>query len=126
MKKASLHHLLIHYLTAPSSRMDVISDAEKKEVLRNSDIMKDYDEVIDRDSAYEMLSKKMEAAEKIAEEEKEEKAAPKSRRRSTTKKKPLINTTTKNMIIREVTRGLLGVLGISSTRKRKKTGLFGF
>ncbi len=113
-------------LTAPSSRMDVITDAEKKEVLRNSDLIKTYDEVIDRNSAYEMLNKKMEAAEKIAEEEKEEKAAPKSRRKSTAKDKPLINTTTKNMILREVTRGLLGVLGISSTRKRKKTGLFGF
>ncbi|MBT8327228.1 MAG: DUF853 domain-containing protein, partial [Bacteroidia bacterium] len=112
-------------LTAPSSRMDIISDAEKKEVLRNSDIMKTYEEEIDRDSAYEMLSKKMDAAEKLAKEEKEEKST-KSRRKSSKKDKPLISTTTKNMIMREVTRGLLGVLGISSTRRRKKTGLFGF
>lgn len=116
-------------LTAPSSRMDVITDKEKAAVMASSELMKIYAEEIDRESAYEMLSKKMEAAEEIAEKEKEEKEEAKQSRRKTSsksKKKPLIDATTKRMIIREVTRGILGVLGISSSRRRSKSSLFGF
>ncbi len=116
-------------LTAPSSRMDVISDKEKKEVLSQSKLMDKYDEVIDRESAYEMLNKKLEAAEELNKEEEEEKAEKKkttTKKSSSKRKKPLIDATTKRMIMREVTRGILGVLGISSSRRRKKSSLFGF
>jgi DNA helicase HerA-like ATPase len=112
-------------LTAPSSRMDVISDEEKEEVMAKSKLMKQYDKVVDRESAYEILNKKIEAAAEIAEKEEEEKASTSSKKRSS-KKKPLIDSTTKRMIMRELTRGILGVLGISSTRRRKKSSLFGF
>ncbi len=115
-----LSHVL---LTAPSSRMDVITEKEKKAILNSSTLMKFYAEEIDRESAYELLSKKMEAAEELAKREKEAKAERK-KSKSSSKKKPLIDSVTKRMIMREVTRGLLGVLGISSRRKRK--GLFGF
>jgi uncharacterized protein len=117
-------------LTAPSSRMDVISHEEKETVMRSSKIMKKYNEVIDRESAYEILNKKLEAAEKLAEKEKEleEKTKAPSRRTSTRQEKSTIeraiNSTAGRTIVREVTRGLLGVLGISSTRRKK--GLFGF
>lgn len=114
-------------LTAPSSRMDVITEAEKATILANSELQKKYAEEIDRKSAYEILTKKIEAAEELAEQEAMAKDEPKRARRSTPPKdKPLIDATTKRMILREVTRGILGVLGISSSRRRRKSSLFGF
>lgn len=122
-----LSHVL---LTAPSSRMDVISDAEKEAVMSKSKIMKDYEELIDRESAYEILNKKLKVAEELSKEQEEEKREEKTTSRSTRKEKSavdkVVNSTTGRMIIREVTRGILGVLGVSSSRRRKSTGLFGF
>lgn len=113
-------------LTAPSSRMDVITDKEKKAVMDASTIMKKYNEEIDRESAYEMLNKKLDAAEEKASKAEGKKIT--TRRKSTRKEKStfekVINSTAGRTIVREVTRGLLGVLGISSSRSKK--GLFGF
>jgi DNA helicase HerA-like ATPase len=117
-------------LTAPSSRMDVITEKEKQAVLNSSTIMKKYNEEVDRDSAYEILNKKMKAAEEIAKQEKEKQAEKKTttKRRSTRQEKSTIskaiNSTAGRTIVREITRGLLGVLGISSSRRKK--GFFGF
>ena len=118
-------------LTAPSSRMDVITDKEKQVVLDSSSIMKKYNKEVDRDSAYEMLNKKLDAAEELAEKETVAKGKTKktptrranSRREKSTFEK-VINSTAGRTIVRELTRGLLGVLGISSSRRKK--GLFGF
>lgn len=117
-------------LTAPSSRMDVITEAEKKVVMASSSIMKKYNEEIDRESAYEMLNKKIDAVEEKAALEKEEttKAKTTARRTSTRQEKSTlekaINSTAGRTVVREITRGILGVLGISSSRSKK--GLFGF
>lgn len=119
-------------LTAPSSRMDIITEKEKKAVLDSSTLMKKYNEEIDRDSAYEMLNKKLDAAEELAEEEAAKEKSSKStttRRRASTRQEKstlekAMNSTAGKTIMREITRGLLGVLGISGTRRKK--GLFGF
>ncbi|MFB1004519.1 MAG: DUF853 family protein, partial [Bacteroidia bacterium] len=118
-------------LTAPSSRMDVITDKEKQVVLDSSTIMKKYNKEVERDSAYEMLNKKLDAAEELAGKETVAKGKTKktptrranSRREKSTFEK-VINSTAGRTIVRELTRGLLGVLGISSSRRKK--GLFGF
>ncbi len=66
-------------LRAPMSRMDVLTDDELNTLLEHSKILKEYNEEIDRDSAYEMLNKKIEIANKEEAKEKaeEEKAAAK-------------------------------------------------
>ncbi|MEL7163112.1 MAG: helicase HerA-like domain-containing protein, partial [Bacteroidota bacterium] len=51
-------------LRAPESRMDVLTKAEIKELVDHSPLVRKYNKAIDRDSAYEMLEKKMEAAAK--------------------------------------------------------------
>jgi DNA helicase HerA-like ATPase len=105
-------------LTAPSSRMDVITEKEKKAVLKSSTIMKKYNEELDRDSAYEMLNKKLDTAEKLAKKEKEQetKAKTTKRRTSTRQEKStfdkMVNSTAGRTIVREITRGILGVLGL--------------
>lgn len=54
--------LVATMMRAPMSRMDILSDAEIEEINANSKLVKKYSEIIDRESAYEMLTKKIEAA----------------------------------------------------------------
>jgi hypothetical protein len=107
---------LVHtLLTAPSSRMDVITEDEKEDVLAKSKLMKRYSEDIDRESAYELLSKKLERMEEKEEEEEEQREA--GKRKSKSRRRPEKSTFEKiashsltKTIMREFTRGLLGIL----------------
>jgi DNA helicase HerA-like ATPase len=118
-------------LRAPQSRMDVLTEGEIKGILKKSRIIDKYNEVIDRESAYEILSEKIEEAQEEENQErlKREKAKAKkstSRRRSTEKsmlEKVMTSTTTRQIgrtVARELTRGLLGALGIKSTSSRRR------
>jgi len=94
-------------MRAPMSRMDILSDSEIKEVLGKSKLIKKYNEEIDRESAYEILTEKIERAEKEAEKEKEEKST--SRRssgRTSTRMNPVVKVLTSATFIR----GVLGML----------------
>jgi len=50
-------------MRAPMSRMDVLTTAEIDDINAHSKLVKKYSEVIDRESAYEMLNRKIAAAE---------------------------------------------------------------
>ena len=115
---------LVHtLLRGPASRMDIISDQEKEELLSDSKLIKKYNKEIDRNSAYEMLNKKIDKIRELQEKEEAAKAAAKksssrsssSRRRSqkSTLEQIMSNTTTRQIartVFRELTRGLLGIL----------------
>ena len=47
-------------LRAPMSRMDILTPLEIKEVLHDSKLISKYNDLVDRESAYEMLTKKIE------------------------------------------------------------------
>jgi len=101
-------------MRAPMSRMDVLTDSELDTLLSKSKLVKKYNETIDRDSAYEMLNKKIDLAE--AEEAKEkarlekealEKAETKQRSTSSSGRKstamnPVIKVLTSATFIRSV------------------------
>jgi len=54
---------LVHtYLISPESRMDVLNDAEVSELTSKSALVSKYEKPIDRESAYEILVKRMEHA----------------------------------------------------------------
>lgn len=125
-------------MRAPATRMDVLTPAEIQALVGGSALSKKYNEVIDRDSAFEMLEKRLkehEAAEKEEEEpaeDKEEKKDDGSRRSA--REKSTLEKLSENTMVRQVgrtlasslTRGLLGVLGVkTTTRRRKNRGLFG-
>ena len=96
-------------LRAPMSRMDVLTDAELKETIGKSKLIKKYNDEIDRESAYEILNEKIETAEQEAEKEKQQKATSKSRTTSTrrsTRMNPVVKVLTSATFIR----GVLGVL----------------
>ncbi|MGB5363557.1 MAG: helicase HerA-like domain-containing protein [Aureibaculum sp.] len=98
-------------LRAPMSRMDILTQEELSEQISNSKIAKKYNEVLDRESAYEMLNEKIERASKIEAEEKKREEKTKSERRSTSSRR----STRMNPVLKVVTsatfiRGVLGVL----------------
>ncbi|MBC2839686.1 helicase HerA-like domain-containing protein [Robiginitalea sp. SC105] len=94
-------------MRAPMSRMDILTEAELRDVIQSSGIRSKYNEVIDRESAYEMLNEKIEKAE--AEAAREEKSTARrstpSGRRST-RMNPVVKVLTSATFIR----GVLGVL----------------
>ncbi|MEM1269155.1 MAG: helicase HerA-like domain-containing protein [Bacteroidota bacterium] len=118
---------LVHtLLCAPQSRMGILSKREISAVVKQSELAAYYNEDVDRESAYEILNAKLKAAEAATEEPIE---LPEPRRRSSGKaEKSLLeevmgSTMARQIgrtVAREVTRGLLGVLGIKSTRRRRR------
>lgn len=94
-------------MRAPMSRMDILTDAELKDVLDQSKLIKKYNEEIDRESAYEILNEKIEKAEKEAEKEKEQKT---TSRRSSTRRSTRMNPVVKVLTSATFIRGVMGVL----------------
>lgn len=61
---------LVHTLMcSPESRMDILTDEEKKRILDNSALFHKYNQTVNRESAYEILSKKIDAATVIKEQQ---------------------------------------------------------
>ena len=108
--------------------MDVLLPAEIQQILRRSDLISKYDRALDRDSAYEVLQKKIEEAKAKEHQEKmqeqQEKAARQKPAAASSFEKILNSPTTRQIgraVARELTRGLLGVLGVGgTTRKRRR------
>ena len=106
-------------LRAPMSRMDVLTEAELAELTGSSTLIKKYNKVVDRESAYELLVEKIEKAveEKEEKEEKEVKTK-RSRTRKTNSSgqidwvKPILKVVTSATFIR-------GVMGILQKATRK-------
>lgn len=93
-------------LRAPMSRMDVLTENELENVIKSSKLVKKYGEIIDRESAYEILNEKIEKAEKVAEKEKTKKTTKRTSSRRSTRQNPIIKVLTSATFIR----GVLGVL----------------
>lgn len=98
-------------LRAPMSRMDILTNAELKELIATSELKEKYNENLDRESAYEILTHKIEKADaeqarKKARDERQkvERTAP--RRSSSDPQKAIIKVLTSATFIR----GVMGVL----------------
>lgn len=109
---------LVHcMLRAPQSRMDVLTEAEIDTIVNGSKIASHYNEEIDSNSAYEILTKKLQDA--------ADKGATTNNTTSKAQKKqegfldnPIVKSvarTAGNTIVRS----LLGAIGISGTTRRK-------
>lgn len=114
---------LVHTMLAPpKSRMDVLTNQEIDAIVSESKLADKYNKTIDSESAYEILTAKLEQAAKITSEHEEEK---KEGKQSTKKEEsffdnPLVKSagrTAANII----TRSLLGALGLGGRSRRTKT-----
>lgn len=117
---------LVHtMMSPPQSRMDILSDTEMQTLIRQSKLYNKYNHEMDSESAYEILSEKIEQSAKeeaaIQQQKEAEKEAVRQakttrttgRAGKSTVEKMLDNTMTRQVArtaAREVTRGLLGVL----------------
>jgi len=89
-------------MRAPMSRMDILTDKELHTLVKDSEIAAAYNEVVDRESAYEILTEKIEKA-----NTQQTAAKPKTtRRRSSQRQDPLIKVLTSATFIR----GVMGIL----------------
>ena len=92
------------------SRMDVLTNNELKEVIKQSKLVEKYNDEIDRESAYEILNEKIEKAEKVAEKEKTGTRRTSSKRTSTKRKSTRMNPIIKVLTSATFIRGVLGVM----------------
>jgi DNA helicase HerA-like ATPase len=110
-------------LCAPRSRMDILTESEISEIVNSSKLASVYNEVIDRESAFEILNKKLEEiAAAQTQQESEEQKQKNSKQEKSAMEKVLSSSAARQVgrtVAREVTRGLLGVLGIGSSRRKK-------
>jgi len=102
-------------MRAPQSRMDILSDSEISSLISNSKLAKKYNSEIDRESAYEILNKKIASAEIKEEssrkEDRYEYSIPKPAgripaQRQSTAQNPIVKVVTSAAFIR----GVMGVL----------------
>ncbi|MCB0465266.1 MAG: DUF853 family protein, partial [Aequorivita sp.] len=102
-------------LRAPMSRMDVLTDVELKDLLKASKLIPKYNEVTDRESAYEMLTEKIEIANKEEAKEKAQKEKEAARKttssRSSSSRRSTSNPWIKTLSSPTVIRSVLGILG---------------
>lgn len=114
---------LVHtLLRPPNTRMDVLTESEIQTIVGNSKIAMKYNQVIDNESAYELLNAKLK--EKVAIDE-----AEMPNQKGAKAEKSTLETILENPVTRQVgrtaasiiTRSLLGVLGLGGTTRKKKT-----
>jgi DNA helicase HerA-like ATPase len=120
-------------LQAPKTRMDVLTPVEMNDIVEYSTLTSKYNKEIDRESAYEILTEKIDRVneEELQEkrriqQEKEDKQLEKERakeaksrerkRKTTTRKRPKTRRRTSDSlqttVVRELTRGIFNILGI--------------
>lgn len=119
---------LVHALmVAPQSRMDVLTPREIDAVVDASELVAYYNEDVDRESAYEILTEKLELAQEEAKQEQyrldQERVPSRGRRDKSLIESVLTSTTARQIgrtVARELTRGLLGALGVSTSRRSRR------
>lgn len=105
--------LVATMMRAPMSRMDILSEEEISQLVDKSELVAKYNEVIDRESAYELLNKKIEEIHQEEEKQKEETKEKAPSTKATASKSS--KRTAQNPLVKMVTsatfvRGVLGIL----------------
>lgn len=117
-------------LVPPRSRMDVLSQEEIDAIVARSMLIAKYNETVDRESAYEILTGKLQTAQEETKhaEAKTTTAKPKENEED----KSLLETLGDNTVVKsmmrtagnQIVRSLLGSLGITGSTRRKKSSWF--
>ena len=106
-------------LVAPRSRMDILTDEEIDSIVKKSKLVDRYNQEVDSQSAYEILTEKL----NIAAEEKETEKPARSGRQAA--EKSIFDNPTVRQVGRTaasiITRSLLGVLGLGGSTRRRKS-----
>lgn len=112
---------LVHtMLRAPNSRMDVLSPEEIDRLVSGSSLVAKYGKIMDRESAHEVLAKKLQEAseEPRHREVREQETQAGSRGFVEEVLKSPVARSIGVVVVREITRGILGVLGLGGRARR--------
>lgn len=108
----------------PQSRMDILTIQEIDANVAKSSLAKKYNEELDRESAFEMLNKKLQAHAEEQQKEVEVKQQAKKQKEEPTVIESMVNSSAGKQVMRTaasiLTRTLLGALGVGATRTTKK------
>ncbi len=109
-------------LRTPASRMGPLTDKELEETVSRSRLAVRYNQTVDRESAYEILSKKIEAAQRV---EEQEKPHPTKKEEAGIFDNPFVKELSKTVggtlgreVTKGITRGILGMFGLGGRRRR--------
>jgi DNA helicase HerA-like ATPase len=117
-----LAHTLVR---APITRMDILTPLEIDGLVARSKLAPKYNEVIDPESAFEILERRLQ--ERVKNEADQDRPQPSAKRERKAKAEPgTLEKVSKNTMVRqlgntlmrEFTRGLLGMLGMKATRSK--------
>jgi len=97
-------------MRAPMSRMDILTDVEISAITSNSKLVKKYNQVIDNESAYEILSKKIETATEQAEEQQATATEEKRKKEEPSTAEVIGKSVTKVVTSASFIRGAFGIL----------------
>jgi hypothetical protein len=115
------------HLLPPTSIMGPMTQSDYENQVRQSDVYLKYKDPIDPESAYEILTKRLEEQTRQEAEIKEEAAAAKGNgKQEKGMFEEALASPLAKQIGREVVRGVFGMLFGKSTSRTKKGGLFGF
>jgi DNA helicase HerA-like ATPase len=107
-------------LCSPASRMDILTTEELNNHVAHSALIKKYNDTIDRESAYEILSNKIKTT---VENKTTDATNPSPEKEEPGMLEQAMNSTTGRQVLRTVTgvltRSLLGALGLGATRRKK-------
>lgn len=110
------------HMRAPMSRIGILTPEEINQIVSVSSIASKYNEVLDRESAFELLNAKIKS---LQEDNTEETSTTTTKKKTPKPEKSTIEKISENTLVRqvgrtvfkEVARGLLGVLGIGDKKK---------
>jgi DNA helicase HerA-like ATPase len=114
--------LVYTLMRPPYSRMDILTPTEIDQLVSKSELTGKYNRIVDRNSAYEILQQKF-GDKKIPQEVETEREIP-QRPQGRPANEPdvfgdIMKSPVTKTIARELTRGLLGVLGLSTSTRRR-------
>jgi len=113
--------LAVTMVRAPMSRMDILSPDEIASINNSSDLVRKYNQIIDRESAYELLNRKVQTIEQEKAQEAARKEWEMETRRTSTRttvprttysrsRRPLISPVVKVLTSATFIRGVMGIL----------------
>ncbi len=111
-------------LCAPRSRMDVLTDEEINTITGRSKMVAKYNQTVDSESAYEILTAKLQEAADKAQEEEPAKGKKAEKEEPSTLEKVANNTIVKSMVRtagNTIVRSLLGALGLGGRSRSTKS-----
>lgn len=108
---------LVHtYLISPESRMDILTEGEVYNLTAKSALVAKYEQTINKDSAYEMLTSRMEQAVQTAAPTQKSKPIKEEPGMFETVMKSSAGRTFTNTLMREGARAILGMFGLKKRR----------